>query len=407
MTDVVVVGAGLAGLTCARTLAARGVETVVLEASDRVGGRVGTEEIDGFLVDRGFQVYLTAYPEGHRQLDLSSLDLRPFQPGADVWLDGRFHRLGDPLRRPADAWPSLRAPVGSLADKLRVMGLRRRLKATSVDEAIESGDDAATLDALRSAGFSERMIDRFFRPLLGGIFLDPQLQTSARVFRFVFKMLSEGAAAVPAGGMQQIPDQLAGGLPAGAIVTGTRVLRVVAEGVETAEGPVRAGAVVIATEAPEAARLLGIDVPASRSVTGLAFAAETPPRRGARLLLDGEAGSPLNNVAVMSEVSPAYAPAGRALVMVESLDTGPDLADRVRGRLAAWFGPQVEGWTLLGTHSFAHAHPSQVPPFPGRRSAWVGDGRYVAGDHRATASIDGALRSGRRAAEAVLGDLGL
>jgi phytoene dehydrogenase-like protein len=405
VADVVVVGAGLAGLACARVLAERGVEPVVLEASDRVGGRVGTDEVDGFLIDRGFQVYLTAYPEGRRFLDLAGLDLRCFHPGADVWRDGRFHRVGDPFRRPADAWATLRAPIGSVADKLRVARLRSRVRSASI-EGLLNGDDVPAVEALRSAGFSERMVESFFRPLFAGILLDPDLETSARAFHFVLKMLAEGDAAVPAGGMQRIPDQLAERLPDGTIRLETPVTAVDPAGVSTGSGQVSARAVVVATEAPEAARLLDLRVPPSRRVVGVAFAAEEPPRRGPRLLLDGEPGGAVNNVAVMSEVSPAYAPPGRALVVVESLELESGIEDRVRQRLSTWFGDAVDGWDHLATHVFMHGQPSQSPPFDAHLPARAGAGRYVAGDHRATASIDGALRSGRRAAEAVLEDLG-
>lgn len=405
MTDVAIVGAGLAGLACARVLAERGVEPVVLEAANRVGGRVGTDEIDGFLVDRGFQVYLTAYPEGRRFLDLTALELRPFHPGADVWRDGRFHRVGDPFRRPSDAWATLRAPIGSIADKLRVARLRSRVRSASIGRLL-AGEDVPAIETLRSEGFSEAMIEGFFRPLFAGILLDPALETSSRAFRFVFKMLAEGDAAVPARGMQRIPDLLAGWLPEGTVRLGTPVTAVGAAGVSTETGEISARAVVVATEAPEAGRLLDLDVPPSRPVVGVAFAAEEPPRRGPRLLLDGEPGGPLNNVAVMSEVSPAYAPPGRALVVVESLDAEPGIEDRVRHRLRTWFGDAVDGWVHLSTHVFAHGQPSQSPPFEAHRPARVATGRYVAGDHRATASIEGALLSGRRAAEAVLADLG-
>jgi phytoene dehydrogenase-like protein len=406
MADVVVVGAGLAGLACARVLTERNVDTVVVESSHRVGGRVGTDEIDGFLVDRGFQVYLTAYPEGRRFLDLGALDLKPFHPGADVWLGDRFHRMGDPFRRPTDAWASLRSPVGSVAEKLKGVRLRSRARSASATDLLEGGADVATLDVLRSEGFSERMIERFFRPLFAGILLDRSLETSARVFRFVFKMLAQGDAAVPARGMQQIPEQLAAGLPEGVIRLGVRAEGIDPGSVATTGGRIETRATVIATDAPEAARLIGLEAPPSRAVAGIAFDAPEPPLRGPRLLLDGEGRGPVNNVAVMSEVAPAYAPSGRALVVVQTLDMAKNIEARVRERLQRWFGDAVAEWRHLSTHSFDHAHPSQNPPYTGRRPARLGDGQYVAGDHRVGASIDGALRSGRRAAEAVLEDLG-
>ena len=223
---VVIVGAGLAGLSCARELNRRGFEVSVLEASDGVGGRVRTDRVDGFQMDRGFQVYLTAYPEGRAALDHEALDLRPFEPGALIWYDGRLHRVADPFRKPGALWSTLRAPVGSPFDKLRVARLRSALRKAEPSELIEADDDRTTIEALRELHFSDRMIDRFFRPLFAGITLDRSLDTSAKVFRFVFAMLSSGDAAVPAAGMGAIPQQLADGLPDGTVRLGATVERV-------------------------------------------------------------------------------------------------------------------------------------------------------------------------------------
>ena len=407
MADVVVVGAGLAGLSCARELHRRGFEVVVLESSDGVGGRVRTDVVDGFRVDRGFQVYLTAYPEGRAALDHDALDLRPFEPGALVWWDGRFHRVADPFRRPGALWSTFRAPVGSPLDKLRVARLRSRLGSMEPSEIIEVDDDRSTLEALRDLHFSDRMIDRFFRPLFAGITLDRDLDTSAKVFRFVFAMLSAGDAAVPAKGMGAIPEHLAAGLPDGAIRLGATVESAGARSVRVAGGDeLAAGAVVVATDGPAAARLAGIEEPASRSVTGLFFATGEPPIADPVLMLDGEGRGPMNNVAVMSNVAPEYAPDGRALVAVQALGTGRGVASVVREELRRWFGLSVDEWELIADHRIAHAQPDQRPPFPGTLPARLGEGLYVAGDHRASASINGALRSGRRAAEAVATDLG-
>lgn len=408
MSEVGIVGAGPAGLACARVLADAGIEAVVWEASDAVGGRVRTDVIDGFVVDRGFQVYLTAYEEGRRFLDLDALDLRYFEPGADVWVEDGFHRVGDPFRRPRDAWPTLRAPIGGLGDKLRIARLRRRLGSASADELLESGDDSTTLAELQECGFSSTAIERFFRPLFAGILLDGDLETSARVFRFVFKMLASGRAAVPAGGMQRIPEQLAAGLPDGWIRLGTPVAEVGDGGVRLSTGEsAKVRVVVVAAEAPAAARLLGVPDPGSRPVAGVAFAAEDSPRPGRRLMLDTGAGSPVNNVAVMSDVAPEYSPDHRSLIVVQSLDVGAGLEQRLRARLGDWFGGEVGEWDHLATRVIDHGHPDQRPPYPGRRPARLAEGLYVAGDHRASASIDGALRSGRRAAEAVIADLGV
>ena len=206
---VLVVGAGLAGLCCGKRLAECGVSFRILEASDRVGGRVRTDLVDGFRLDRGFQLYLTAYPEGRRVLDLAALDLKPFTRGALVWVNGRFHRVADPRSEPVTAARSLFNPVGTPADKLRLVKLHWALEHGRLEDQVAK-DERPTLDLLRWPGrFGPRMIDRLFRPFFGGVALDRQLVTSSRFFRFVFRMFAEGPGAVPAAGMQAIPDHLA------------------------------------------------------------------------------------------------------------------------------------------------------------------------------------------------------
>ena len=197
--EVVIVGAGMAGLACAVELSAAGIDFILLEASDDVGGRVRSDRVEGFILDRGFQVLLTSYPEARRLLDYEALDLRPFQPGALVRLDGSFSRLGDPWRRPSDLFRTLTAPVGTLKDKLILARLRSRL----VDDDLERIWDRparTTWSALEAEGFSPRIIRRFFQPFLGGVFLESELRTSSRMFEFVFRMFSTGLATLPARG---------------------------------------------------------------------------------------------------------------------------------------------------------------------------------------------------------------
>jgi phytoene dehydrogenase-like protein len=416
-TDVVVVGAGLAGLAAARVLQEAGREVVVLEASDGVGGRVHTDVVDGFLLDRGFQVLLTAYPELERQLDVGALDLQAFAPGALVWLNGKGHVVSDPFRDPRHGLATAAAPIGSLGDKLRVARLRRRL--TKADpRALLRGPDVPTLTALRGAGFSSRMIDRFFRPLLGGIQLDPTLETSARMFEVIFRTLATGGAAVPAAGMGTIPEQLAGRLRPGTVRCGQRVAAVERTSVWTVDGwQISAAAVIVATDGPQAARLVGLPEVGSKPVSCVYFAADRPPVPHKLVVLDGSGTGPALNVAVMSNVAPSYAPEGQALVAAacpglldvpESLrprfdaDSAADrLASSVRAQLREWWGPQVDTWRHLRTYTIAHGQPDQRPPFSPRQRVDLGAGRFVCGDHRDTASIQGALFSGRRCGEAV------
>ncbi|CAN5628593.1 NAD(P)/FAD-dependent oxidoreductase [soil metagenome] len=414
MADVVIVGAGLAGLACARRLTDEGVSCRVLEASDDVGGRVRSDRVDGYLLDRGFQVFLTAYPEAVAQLDLEALDLRHFEPGALVRTNGQFHRVSDPLRRPRTAPATLMSPIGTVADKLRVLRLLAAVRKGSVDRVFDR-PEVSTLQALTDRyNFSPSIIERFFRPFYAGVFLDSELSTSSRLFEFYFRMFSEGTAAVPAAGMGAIPSQLAARLPEGVVHLHQRVIAV-APRLVTIDGGERLApkAVVVSTDGPEAAYLLsGLGATASKSVTCLYFSCDEAPHPDPVLVLNGEvSGGPVNNLTVISAASSSYAPVDKHLVSCSVIGlqgmTDSELLAAVRQQMRSWYGHSADTWDHLKTYRILHAQPAQpsgalTPP---ERPARLGPGLYVAGDHRTHASIEGALRSGRRAAEAVLADL--
>lgn len=409
--DALVIGAGLAGLTCARHLSQRGLAVRVLEASDRVGGRIRTETVNGFRLDRGFQVLLTAYPEARRELDYEALDLHAFYDGALVGYEGRFHRIADPLRHPLGAPQMVFGPIGTVADKLRVLRLRQALRRLTIPQILER-EEQTTAEALRERwGFSATMIDRFFRPFLGGIFLDRDLRSSSRMFEFVFKMFAEGHAALPAGGMEAIPLQMLEALPADTVRFNARVEGVSGQSVTLEEGEtLEADHVVVATEAPEANRLIGDVNPTGRSTVCLYYSALRSPLDEPILVLNGDGVGPINNVAVPSDVAPGYAPEGKALVAAVVVGT-PDrsqesLEQAVREQLIDWFGLRAGGWRHLETQYIPYALPDQTSPYlshparPVRRRK----GLYVCGDHRRSASLNGAIASGRVAANAVWAD---
>jgi phytoene dehydrogenase-like protein len=410
---VAIVGGGLAGLRCARQLHEAGVRAVVLEAEDRVGGRVRTDKVDGFLLDRGFQVLLTAYREASHALDFSRLDLKTFVPGALVRADGRFHTIADPWRRPSRVIQTLRANVGSLGDKLRIGTLSSRVQKGSLEELF-ARPERSTADYLGQCGFSKRIIDRFFRPFLGGVFLEPELRTSSRMFEFVFRMFAMGSAALPADGMGAIPDQIAATLPADQVKLQSEVVGLENGGLRLKSGELlRTQAVVLATEGTRlGAWVSELPEVQSRSVTCLYFAAETSPLDEPMLVLNGEGKGLVNNLCVPSDISSRYAPPGASLISATVLGN-PELdesalTDAVRVELKGWFGEQVERWRHLKTYRIAHALPetgSHGLVEPGR-PVRLKEGLYVCGDHREAPSIEGALISGRRAAEAVLQGIG-
>jgi len=407
--DIIIVGGGLAGLCCARTLHAAGRSFLLLEAADAVGGRVRTDTVDGFRLDRGFQVLLTAYPEARQVLDYAALDLRPFYPGALVRLGGRFHRVADPWRRPWGAVRAVTNPVGSVRDKLRIGRLRRRALRGSLD-ALWTRPASRTLDALRAAGFSDTIITRFFGPFLGGVFLDPDLQTSSRMLDFVFRMFASGDIAVPAHGMGAIPLQLVAPLPPDSIRRAAPVRSVEPGQVVLHSGEViPARTIVVATAGPLATQVLGRPLPhAWRSVTCVYFAAPQPPTTEAVLVLNGEGQGLINNLTVLSAVAPSYAPTGSSLVSVTVLGhsalPAAQLQDDLRRELADWYGAGVAEWRHLRTYRIAEALPDYGEPgaLPGGDYLDQGNGIYLCGDAWATPSIQGAMVSGRRVAEAIL-----
>jgi phytoene dehydrogenase-like protein len=409
--DVLIVGAGLSGLCCARKLQEQGIRCLVLEASDGVGGRIRTDTVDGFRLDRGFQVFLTSYPEAKSILDYEALHLKPFLPGALVRYGGQFHELTDPWRRPFAAVRSLWSPIGSLADKLRVASFRSRSLRGTIEDRFRD-PETTSLQALQDAGFSKSMIERFFRPFLGGIFLDSELRTSSRMLTFVFRMFSLGNACLPAEGMQAIPQQLAAALPPDSIRLGARVVRVKPGSVTLSTGEeLSAKSVVVAVEGRTATELLGDSIsPAGQGTTCFYFSASRSPITQPLLVLNGDGRGPINNLCFPTVAAPSYGPADKCLVSATVVGTANDpdrLLAEVRAQLYEWFGSAVQDWLHLRTYYIPYALPVQAPPalnVPERSVRWQ-PGIYVCGDHRDTASIQGAMVSGRRAAEALLKDL--
>ncbi len=403
---VVIVGAGLAGLSCAATLHRAGLPVVVIEASDGVGGRVRTDEVDGFLLDRGFQVLLTAYPEIQRQFNVDALELEAFDPGALIHTERGEFELGDPLKKPSSLAPTLRTAlarsVGSPSDFARLLALRYRLARTDVPDLLR-GPDVATIDALTTLGFSGGFINRFFRPLVGGIQLDLGLNSSARMFDTILKMLFTGSAAVPRYGMNVISQQLAQQIPENSIHLQVPVRSVSPQSVRVDSGEISASSVVIATDGNTAADLLDRPQTSPRSAGCVWFDAPEPPTKRRLIVLDGERSGPVANVAVMSNVSSRYAPPGRHLIAAAAPGYAEaDLEQQARAQLTSWWGNAVDGWTTLRVDHIEYGQPDQSPAFSPKKAIEVTDRLFVCGDHRDTGSIQGALYSGRRCAEAVL-----
>jgi phytoene dehydrogenase-like protein len=411
MTDssplpVLIVGAGLSGLACAVTLHEAGIPVQVFEASDGVGGRVRTDLVDGFLLDRGFQVYLSAYPEAGKLLDLEALNLHPFEPGALVFDGSNIHRVMDVFRRPTTMIESALAPVGTFMDKVRVALLRFRSLGSSETE-IAARPDQQTKSFLQKFGFSENMIEGFFSAFYGGIFLERDLRTSSRMFEFTFKMFSQGSATLPATGMGAIPLQLAKRLPPQTIRIRSAIASATPDTLSLPSGEEILGSqVVIATQTPQTAKLVpgfAAKEPAWRSVTNVYFHTEKSPLSEAIIALNTSGEGRVNNVCVISDVAPGYAPKDRSLISVSLLGIhkNSDIPNAVKEELYSWFGEQTRDWKHLRTDLIKHALPEQGPGLKSPGYLFI-DGMHICGDHTSSASIEGAITSGIKTAEAII-----
>ena len=416
----------MSGLACATWLHRAGRPVVVLDAADAVGGRVRTDVTPGgFRLDRGFQVLLTSYPEARRVFDYDALQLKSFRSGAVIRLaDGRETTLQNPLQRPLSAFSALTSPIGTLADKLRIVSLVRHVMKHTPEELL-ARPATDTLSFLRRYGWSEQMILSFFKPFFGGVFLDRELTTASNFFEFVFQQFVSGAAAVPALGMQQLPEQLATRLPAGTVRLGASVAGIDGTQVRLTSGQVLHGAaVVLATDGLTALRLLAgrsgnphdaasrpaASFPtAARITTCTYFAAEGySPGRGDKLLrLNAGPTALAHNVSFPADVSAAYAPAGQVLVSVsthgERSLSEAELVARLREELAAWFGPAARQWQHLRSYRIPAALPVYLAGQPVRQSLKLAENLYRCGDWAAYPSLNAALATGREVAEMLIG----
>ncbi|WP_250401156.1 NAD(P)/FAD-dependent oxidoreductase [Streptomyces cellostaticus] len=429
--DVVIVGAGIAGLSAAHRLTSAGVTTAVLEAAPWVGGRMSTEKVDGFRLDRIGQLLSTSYPELRVTPGLGALAVRRFAPGVLLHRDGRTHRAGAPAsagsarsalhvvralasapRGPAAGPPGRAgAPVGGAVDQARLGTALGRIAATPVERLL-SRPELPAAQALAARGVPARTIEGFLRPLLAALLCDPELSTSSRCADLALHAFASGRLCVPEGGAEALPELLAQTLPHGTVRTGVRVTSVSTTSVATAEhGEIRCRAVVLATDARAAAELLpGLRVPDFHPVTVLHHTTDDPApalATGSSLLLDADRGGPVAHTAVLSDVDPSRAPAGRVLISSTVLGTPPDGIDTaVRIHLARLYGTSTRRWETLAVHHTPQAVPAMRPPHDLRRPVRLLAGLYVCGDHRDTGTVQGALHSAHRAAAAVLADLG-
>ncbi|GAA2723540.1 NAD(P)/FAD-dependent oxidoreductase [Cellulomonas aerilata] len=401
--DVVVVGAGLAGLECARTLAERGVAVRVLEAGDAVGGRVRTDRVDGFTVDRGFQVLNPAYPAVRERVDLDDLDLQRFLPGVAVRHDDGLAVLADPRRAPGAALRTVRS--GYLRPRELAALARWAAPALGPVPRLLTRPDSTFEESLAAAGVDGRIRREVLEPFLAGVLAQDSRTTSTRFVRLLARTFLLGTPGIPADGSAALPEQLARHVPD--LVLDTRVERIepLAGGhrVRTAAGAVTTRAVVVATDPRAAYELVGVPrVPMNGLVTDW-YATQERPAVGAVIVVDGRRRGPVVNAAVMSAAAPSWAPPGSHLVQATTLllDGVPE-EGVVRRQTAEMLGLAAGDLHGVVRHVIPEALPAQPPPLVVRRDVDLGGGLFVCGDHRDTASVQGAMVSGRRTASAVV-----
>lgn len=435
----IVVGAGISGLRCALELHRQGHDFLLIESEDGVGGKMRTDVIDGFRLDRGFHVLQTAYPEAAGVVDFEQLELRTLEPGAIIRYRERWVRMSDPWRRPQHAWRTLFNPIGTITDRWKLMRLRSdALASPDLPAAAGIGvdcKDVSTLELLQQHyGFSKSFVEHFLRPWWAGVFLESQLHTSASFMRFVFKMLSSGLIAYPSRGIQSVPDQLANQLPGGSVQTGATVEAIdcgfsrdaaVDSGevhVLLASGEKVSGKqLVLAVPMHVSEKLLGRTDSSKHSASKwnaaytqtscLYFRAAKPdfvPKEPILMLGGDLDAGPVNHVFPISNATTEAYSAKEHLLSVSLVgDKCVATETDVRSQLASWFGDGAKRWDLLHRYDLEHALPGQPAGFrDGRESSiHIAQKNMVCcGDYVSDASVNGALRSGREAAEYVLAE---
>jgi len=392
-TKVAIIGAGLSGLTCAWYLKeSEQYDITIFESSGRAGGKLQTELLNGFQLDRGFQVLLPAYPETKRILDYDKLQLQRFHKGSLIFKNHKQIPFYDPENGLSALIKTVLYGPGSLIDKFILLKLKYTLSRLSVAHIFQSTTKMSSLEYLRSLGFSERIIADFWIPFYQGVFLENTLETDSKMLQFTFKMFAEAGAAVPKEGMEAIPKQLIAAIGSDRIRYHAKVLAYNATSVTTSEGKTEIfDKVVVAYNSSKELKY--------HAVTNKYFEADKIPIQTKHVILNANKNRVINNVVFISHVAPNYALNGKQLISVSANGIHPD-SEAFLHDLTSLFGKEVATWKLVKSYLIKEALP--IINFQNKYTSAAADGIYYCGDHLVQASINGAMESGRRTAEEII-----
>ena len=403
---IVIIGAGVAGLTCAKYLKDKGVEALILEASDGVGGRVRTDIVEGFRLDRGFQVLLTSYPEAKKLLNYDALRLKELPSGARVRCGDDFFVMPNPLKDILTAPQALFSPVGNLFDKIKVLQLNLETRNAPEPDDSSSKSNESTLAFLKNYGYSETIINRFFVPFFRGVFLEGKLATDSSFFKFLYNQFASGDVVLPKAGMQAIPEQIAGHLSPEQIRLNTPVKEIGGKIVYLENGEtIEADIIVLATDAQSAAQLLGEELKVEFNGTVCLYFetdAQLELNGAPYLIINSNQNELIDHLLVASDVVPSCAPAGKTLISVNIVG-GKAVADdlleeNTQAELSQWFGSKIV-WRHLKTYRIPNALPQYIQNSPIDIELKINEYTYRCGDYTAYPSLNAAMKTGREVAE--------
>ena len=403
---VTIIGAGISGLTAAKLLKETGFEILILEASNHIGGRVNTVSKNGYLLDRGFQVLLGNYPLAKELLNYDDLNLKAFDPGAKILYQKKIYNVLDPLRKPFSLFKTLLSPIGSFADKLIMFKLKISLKFKSVEQIFEE-EEQTTISYLLKLGFSDKMINRFFIPFLGGIFLEKELTTSSRMFNFVFKMFGEGDALIPANGMQEIPNQLAKGLLSNQIIFNSFVTEIKGNNIICKNGnEYLSDYIIIATDEINLPKPFTKMAKNYQSVHDYFFIADKLPFKDPIIALNANKDALVNNMAIMDNLSKKYVPNQKHLISISVIKniaqlSHNDVVQKIKFEMSEWF--DVDDWEFLESFKINYALPNQVNVKNAIPNSDLIKQKNIfnCGDYLSNGSINAAMFSGKRVFEII------